>query len=474
MLIVTYPRDATFLERAPFAPQIERKLVEMDRLLDDSKLVLAVQNDLLLSAPQAAWNGRPATPVVVTLRCAVVRALMGWSYETMHKEIDGSLLWRWFCRIYSQDVPNHSTLRDREALIGATTLQQLHRRVVHMAQQESVTTGKKLRTDGTVIETNIHYPTDSHLLSDSVHVLGRLLAQARILLQPAGPVEKKAFRNRSRRAHKLARKIAQQTRRQKGQKQTTTVALRPYRQLVKVTQQTLCQVEQVLPQLQKHGGRQAQHLVATFQHYLPLVRQVIDQTTRRVFEKKQVPAGQKTVSLFEPHTAIIQRGKRPPHETEFGRKLWYSEVDGGIISDYRILSGNPPDAQQWVPSLKQHQKVFGYPPELATGDRGVYSLENERSARKMGVKQVCLPQPGAKTKHRQQHEKQKWFKAALRFRTGIEGRISVLQRARKLDRCLNRGEDGLARWVGWRIITNNLVVMGTKLARRKRRVNPET
>src|SRR4030095_10046062 len=152
---------------------------------------------------------------------------------------------------------------------------------------------------------------------------------------------KKTFRNRSRRARRLARKIAHATRRPKGQKQTENVAFRPYRQLVKVTQQTLCQVEQVLPQLPQHKGQPAQRLAETLQHYLPLVGQVIDQTTRRVFDKQQVPAGQKIVSLFEPHTAIIQRGKRPPHETEFGRKLWYGEVDGGIISEYRILHGNP-------------------------------------------------------------------------------------------------------------------------------------
>jgi IS5 family transposase len=204
------------------------------------------------------------------------------------------------------------------------------------------------------------------------------------------------------------------------------------------------------------------------------VRQVIDQTTRRVFEQKPVPAAQKIVSLFEPHTAIIQRGKRPPHETEFGHKLWYSEVDGGLISEYRILQGNPPDDQQWIASLKQHQKLFGHPPEVATGDRGIYSVENERVARAMGIKQVALPQPGAKTKRRQQYEKQKWFKAALRFRIGIEGRISGLKRARHLDRCLNRGESGLERWVGWRIITNNLVVIATKLTQRKRRVKPKT
>lgn len=193
MLIVAYPRDETFLERAPFRLPIQRKLVEMDRLLDDPKLVLAVSNDLIQSAPQAAWNGRPATPVVVTLRCAVVRALMGWSYETAHQEIAGSLKWRWFCRIFTHPVPNHSTLRDREALIRTPTLQRLQRRVVQLAYTADVTQGKKLRTDGTVIETNIHYPTDSQLLSDSVRVLGRLLDRARKIVRPRTPAQKNNF-----------------------------------------------------------------------------------------------------------------------------------------------------------------------------------------------------------------------------------------------------------------------------------------
>ena len=201
---------------------------------------------------------------------------------------------------------------------------------------------------------------------------------------------------------------------------------------------------------------------------MPLVRRVIQQTTRRVFQRESVPAPEKIVSLFEPHTAIIQRGKAPPRETEFGRKLWYSEVDGGLITEYRILTGNPPDDVHWCASLKYHRKLFGHPPELATADRGVFSETNEQFARDLGVKRVALPQPGAKSRRRKQQERQRWFKAALRFRAGIEGRISGLKRARQLDRCRNRGEKGLERWVGWGIITNNLVVIATKLARRHR------
>ena len=228
----------------------------------------------------------------------------------------------------------------------------------------------------------------------------------------------------------------------------------------------LAKAEWVETRLRQRGGPRALALAELFAQYAPLVRRVIQQTQRRIFQKESVSAADKVVSLFEPHTAIIQRGKAPPKETEFGRKLWYSEVEGGIISDYRILDGNPPDAVSWVPSLKYHVKLFGCPPELATADRGVFSETNERFARDLGVKHVALPQPGAKNRQRKRRESQRWFKAALRFRTGIEGRISGLKRARHLDRCRNRGEQGLERWVGWGIITNNLVVIATQLARR--------
>ncbi len=218
MLIVSYLRDEQFLTRVPFQFELDPKLTEMDRLLDDPKLVLRVSNDLIRSAPQAAWNGRPSTPVEVTLRISVARRLMGWSYETTHDEIVGDVKWRWFCRLYDHAVPGHSAIQDREQLIQPATLHRLNDRVVHLAQANGVTTGKKFRGDSTVIETNIHYPTDSRLLSDSARVLGRLCTAARQLLQPHTVSEKNYFRNRSRRAQRLARQIAQRLRGKHGQK----------------------------------------------------------------------------------------------------------------------------------------------------------------------------------------------------------------------------------------------------------------
>ena len=466
MLTIAYARPADFLARVPFDCKIDAELRRLDEVLDDPKVMLAVSNDLARSAPEARWNGRPSTPVEVTLRVAVARRLMGWGYRQAESEVAGSAKWRWFCRVYSQPMPDHTTLRDREALIRPTTLKRLNARLVAVAQAGGVTRGAQLRMDGTVMETAIHYPTDSNLLDDSVRVLGRSLARARLLLRPP-LADKHLFRNRQRQAHRLAREIAQRLRGQKGQTTLKKKAEQQYRQLVALTETTLAQVEAVLVKLQAKAKRSAQALVDSLQHYLPLVRRVIRQTRRRVFDGQSVPAAKKLVSLFEPHTAVIRRGKTPPRDTEFGRKIWYSEVDGGLISDYRLLRGNPPDDQQWAPSIDQHQKLFGHPPQLATADRGVFSPANEQSAREAGIEFIALPQPGHKDDARQVHEAQPWFRAALRFRAGIEGRISVLRRARHLDRCRNRGEVGLERWLGWGVLTNNLVVLARRLARRR-------
>ena len=473
MLIIAYPRAPAFLALTPFI-KLDPQLVEIDRRLQDKKLILLAANALALSAPQALCNGRPATPVVVTMRIAVARRLKNWSYRTAEKEINGSIQWRWFCVLEAHPCPDYSTLRDREALIRPATLHRFNDRIVRLAQREGVSDGQKLRADGSVTETHIHYPTDSSLLSDSVCVIGRTLADARRLLKPRTPAEKRLFRDSHRQAKHLARQIAQRLRGTKGQKSLENKAQTLYRRLVKVTERSVAHAWNIVLRLKNHGTRAALALVETLQHYLPLVQQVINQTTRRVFQGEAVPASDKIVSLFEPHTAIIQRGKSRPRETEFGRKVWYCESDGGItkvtsvITDYRWLVGNPPEACQWLPSLKHQRHLFGHPPEIATADCGVYSPANEQAAKDLGVHRVVLPKPDSKSRARQRYESQPWFEAVRRWRSGVEGRISGLRRARGLDRCLNRGDTGIERWLGWSVIANNLMVIATTLTRPRR------
>jgi IS5 family transposase len=180
-------------------------------------------------------------------------------------------------------------------------------------------------------------------------------------------------------------------------------------------------------------------------HFAQLLERAVSQTHRRVFEGEQVSATEKLLSIFEEHTSIIRRDKARK-KTEFGRKVWLSEVEGGIVSGFRILEG----------------KV----PELVAADRNVHSKENELVAKEMKVKKACLPKAGKKSTERKEHERQRWFKRARRFRAGIEGRISVMKRRQYLGRCRDRGEEGFGRWVGWGVLTANLDTIAQTLAAR--------
>ena len=215
--------------------------------------------------------------------------------------------------------------------------------------------------------------------------------------------------------------------------------------------------------MEKHAQQEGQALIHTLETFLPRAQQVIEQTVRRVFDDEQVPASEKIVSIFEPHTDIIRRGKANK-ETEFGHKVWLGEVEGGLISQYRVLDGNPADDAQWEPTLEQHVDQFGYPPWQASADRGVFSPNNEKVAEQLGVQRIILPKPGHKSTSRTQRERQRWFRRGRRFHAGIEGRISVVSRKHGLDRCRDKGKTGFDRWVGWGVIANNLTIMGRRLA----------
>lgn len=218
MLIIAYPPAPEIAAGWPRGFKLNPPLAQIDKLLNDRKLILLATNDLALSAPQALWNGRPSTPVVVTLRTAIARRLNNWSYRRAETEIDGSLQWRMFCALADHACPDHSTLQARECLIRPATLHRINDRVVRLAQQQGVSAGRKLRGDGSVTETNIHYPTDSSLLADSVRVLGRTLRAARELLKPRSASLKRQLRDSHRQAEHLARQIGQQQRGRTGEK----------------------------------------------------------------------------------------------------------------------------------------------------------------------------------------------------------------------------------------------------------------
>jgi IS5 family transposase len=341
------------------------------------------------------------------------------------------------------------------------TLHRLLEHVVGLARSLKITHGRTLRIDGTVVSTNIHHPTDSTLLYDGVRVLSWTLTQAKQVVQQAASVARRTFREHTRSAKRQMKRIMEAAR-QRGAQADERMRT-AYQQLPALTTATVAPAERASAVLTAQTTPTGHKLTATLRQFIPLVQRVITQMTRRILQGESVPALENVVSLFEPHTAIIRTGK-PGKPTACGRVLWLDEVEGGIISRYAVLEGNPAEDVPLPPSLDHHRRVFNRPPRLLAGERGVHSTANERYAITHGVKQVVLPKPGTKSAKRIAHEQQRWFRRGHTWRAGIEGRISGLKRRHKLDRCRYHGTVGMERWVGWGVITHNLRVIAQATA----------
>ena len=218
-----------------------------------------------------------------------------------------SLALRWFCRVYFERVPDDTTLIRWANQIRPETLKAFNDRLVKLAAEMKVTKGRKLRTDGTVVESNIQSPRDSQLLVDSVRVLGRTLSRAKTILGEQTELGKETFRNRLRSARKLGRTISQQMGKRTEKAKEAGVA--GYKRLIQTVKQTITQATEVADALKGQASQSSERLQETFETYIARAQQVIDQTTRRILQGEQVPASDKIVSIFEPHTDIIRRNK---------------------------------------------------------------------------------------------------------------------------------------------------------------------
>jgi transposase, IS5 family len=290
-----------------------------------------------------------------------------------------------------------------------------------------------------------------------VRVLARTIRRAQPLLEGTVDRARTLFRDRTRSVRRVTRQLIAAARRRS--EVASQQVQEHYQQLLVLTQQVVHQAQQVQQHLQTQPQRQpdrlARCLTETLQSVVPRVEPVIRQTTRRVIHGESVPAGEKVVSVFEPHTAIIRKGKAGK-PVEFGRVLWLGETEGGIMTQARLLDGNPDAAAELVPSLDHHIQQFGRPPQLLAGDGKLATPTNEQTAQQRGVTQVVLPRPGRKAPTRLAHERQRWFRRGRNWRAGIEGRSSGLKRRHGLNRCRYHGTDGMERWVSWGVIVHNL------------------
>jgi len=420
---------------------------------DHAALVEQVRQDLVrgLKNPN---SGRDGITPSQALRSLILMRVKNWDYRELRERINDGLTLRSFTDFDCHHVPKHDAFNRAFNRLTPTTIQAINQIVVQAAVQLDLEDGKQLRVDTTVVETNIHFPTDATLLWDTVRAVTRLVEDLHKIL-PRGV---QGFTNRTRSARRRMQALERMTAQERHTQQEPK-----YRELLGITEQVLAEARQVVQKTARvkgidvADGAMVEPLRQQITGYCQLGDRVIDQTRRRVIDGEQVPAGEKVYSIFESHTDLIKRGKaRKP--VEFGHKVFLAESARGLITDYQVLEGNPVDTSQVRASLERHRQLFHCTPDLYAADRGFYSAENLDVCQKTGVSQVSIPQCGGqKTADRAAWEKSPAFKKGQRFRAGIEGRISVLFRGRGMKRCRAHGRERFEVLVGAAVLANNLL-----------------
>jgi transposase, IS5 family len=437
-----------------------------DFLDDQQEMIERVRGDLVRGLKRPGSGRRGLTPQQV-LRALVLMRVKNWDYRELRERIADGLTLRQFADFYCDPVPKHDAFNRGFNRLTPETLKAVNDLVVQAAVELGLEDGTKLRVDTTVVQTDIHHPTDNTLLWDVVRVVTRLIGRLAKALELR---RIKGFCDRTRSARRRMYEIQRMTTRQRQEQQTGA-----YRVLIGIAEKVVESARMALEKTNKARGRDMLADMAIgeirkeIERYCGLGSRVIDQARRRVLHGEQVLNAQKIYSIFEPHTDLIKRGKvRTP--IEFGHKVFLAESAQGLITQYEVLKGNPSDEVHVAPSLQRHKQAFGRAPELYGSDRGFFSEQNVTSCTRHGVKVVCIPQRGGrKTPEREACEKSAEFKEGQRFRAGIEGRISVLFRGRGMKRCLAEGAERFELWVAAAVLANNLMNIAALLARQSSR-----
>ena len=447
--------------------RLDPMLQAISDVIDEQEdLVERVRRDLErgLRRPQTGRRGLSAPQV---LRSLVLMRVKNWDYRELRERIADGITLRQFTAFHGEPVPRHDAFNRGFNRLTPQTLKDINARVVQAAVARGLEDGNKLRVDTTVVQTDIHHPTDNTLLWDVVRVVSRLVGQLAAVLERR---RFKDFRDRTRAGRRRMQEIQRMTMRQRQEQQTEI-----YRELIGIAEEVVAAARGVLQQTRKTRGKDmiadlaVAELRTQIEHFCGLGSRVIDQARRRVLDGEQVPTAEKIYSIFEPHTDLIKRGK-VQMPIEFGHKVFLAESAHGLITQYEVLKGNPNDEHHVAPSLERHKLTFGHVPEFYGADRGFYSESNVASCVQDGVKVESIPQRGGrKTPQRAAYEKSTGFRQGQRFRAGIEGRISVLFRGRGMKRCLATGIERFELLVGAAVLANNLMQIAALLTKQSLR-----
>jgi len=383
------------------------------------------------------------------LRALIVQCIEQVGYREAVIRIERDDCLKQFCRLGPGEVMDYSFLSRAFGVLSPETLKEINRCLSGYAIENELMDPTIVRTDTTVVETNIHYPTDSSLLWDCARVLIRLLRDGRTYAPD--------FLNNRFHDKKLKRLFVAITRgsRSKAKGRKAKINKRKlkksFRKLISGVQRLVDVAEPFVVHATSAPTIELNRIGAALESVLPEVKKVVQQSIRAQLDGETVPANERIFSIFEPHTELIVRGKARK-AVEFGHKILLTEAEGTFITDYDVLRATPNDRHLGERVIERHKKLYGEAPEVLAGDAGFHPGEEKRQELEEQVDVLAIP---GKVSDRIKKELAPWY----RFRAGVEGTISVLKRAFRLFRCVYRGFNNFATNVGMGVFCHNLVLL---------------
>jgi IS5 family transposase len=428
-----------------------RELEAIDAILKKHPTICdLVYQDLCAKRCLNTRNGARGMSAEQVLRAAIVKALFGFTYKELAFHLVDSRSLRRFCLIGFADKGfKKSVLNKNIKALSANTWEQINRQLLGQAAAENTEKAREVRIDCTVVETNIHAPTDSSLLFDAVRVLTRLLHAAKEACGSKGI----DFKDHCRRAKR--RMLAIEYARKERQRKSC------YKDLLKVARNTLGYSRRAISWIDVHGIElELLAIAGQLRHYCDLTEKVISQTERRVIAGEKVPAAEKIFSIFEPHTDIIVKDRR---DKFYGHKICLTGGGSNLILDCVITEGNPADSTLTQTMLDRQKEIYGRYPLKAALDGGFASKANLKDAKTSGVKDVCFAKKRG-LKIAEMCRSEYVYNRLRRFRAGVESGISWLKRSFGLWRCTWRGLRSFKSYVWCSIVAANLLTLSRRPA----------
>jgi IS5 family transposase len=417
----------------------------ISQVLDANPQVLAAVHQDLAKLSQGGPQGRKGDYSSENiLRALIVQHLEGLPFRETIIRIGSEPFLQDFLRMRKKAVMDFTFLDKCFLAIAPATWKRVNELLGQAGVAQGVVHPEVIRTDTTVVEANIHYPTDASLLWDTWRVASRLLKRARAFAPASCPHR---FHDR-----KLKRLYLYVTRYMPSKSKARQRAVKTaFRTLIERTAWIVAIAGEFCVWAASQGNDELATVALELKAYLPAMEQAVAQARRAQVAGEKVPAAERVFSLFEPHTELIQRGRREK-PVEFGHKVLLCQTMERFITDYEVYEQQQADCALTESVIQRHERLFGTKPEVVVADKGFCPEKTKFEALAKQVQTLAIPR-------RMQDYLDKAMVVWQAFRAGIEGTISGLKRAFRLIRCFFRGFRSFSSAVGLGVFCHNLIVL---------------